>query len=74
MFLEMIRASSDLMHFFFVYDEYTDRMDYEGASAMADVVKSAFHAPYKPRDVNEHFIGEMARQLVIFSVLGFNRT
>jgi Delta6-protoilludene synthase len=50
------------MHLFFVYDEYTDVMDVDGAREVARIVGDAFRNPSTPRPPGEHFLGELSRQ------------
>lgn len=52
------------MNFYFVYDEYTDVMDKDGAQCIANIVMNAFRNPDTPRPEGESFLGEMARQYV----------
>jgi hypothetical protein len=50
------------MHFFFVYDEYTDDMHKGEAQQIADLVIDAINTKDVPRPHGEHFLPEMARQ------------
>jgi len=61
---DLARLGCDLMNFYFVYDEYTDVMDKDGAQRAHDIVMDAFRNPSVPRPQGESFLGEMARQLV----------
>jgi hypothetical protein len=63
-FVELVRSTCDLMHLFFVYDEYTDVMDRESAPEIADIVIDALRNPSVPRPPNECFLGELSRQYV----------
>jgi len=62
---ELIRLGCDLMNLFYVYDEYTDIADGEGATKIRDIVMDAFHNPHKPRPEGELLVGEMARDFWI---------
>ena len=52
------------MNLFWVYDEYTDIADGEGAGKIRDIVMDAFRHPEKPRPEGEFLLGEMAREFV----------
>jgi len=54
------------MNLFYVYDEYTDIADGEGADEIRNIVMDAFHHPEKPRPEGELLLGEMAREFVPF--------
>ena len=54
------------MNLFWVYDEYTDITDGEGAGKICDIVMDAFRHPEKPRPEGEFLLGEMAREFVSF--------
>ena len=54
------------MNLFFVYDEYTDIVDGEGAGKIRDIVMDAFRHPEKPRPEGELLLGGMAREFVSF--------
>ena len=60
------------MNIFYVYDEYTDIADGEGADKIRNIVMDAFRHPEKPRPEGELLLGEMAREFVSF--LFFQRT
>jgi len=62
--LELIRLGCDLMNLFYVFDEYTDIADGEGASKIRDTVMDAMRNPHKPRPEGELLVGEMAREFV----------
>ena len=64
---DFIRASTDLIHFIFVYDEYTDKMNKADAQTIADICMDAMRNPSTPRPSGEHLLGEMARQYVQYS-------
>ncbi|KAF8968469.1 terpenoid synthase [Flammula alnicola] len=61
---ELIRLGCDLMNLFYVYDEYTDIADGEGAGKIRDIVMDAMRNPHKPRPEGELLVGEMAREFV----------
>ena len=61
---EIIRLGCDLMNLFYVYDEYTDIANGEGADRIRDIVMDAFRHPEKPRPEGELLVGEMAREFV----------
>jgi len=63
---EIIRLGCDLMNLFYVYDEYTDIADGEGADKIRNIVMDAFRHPEKPRPEGELLLGEMAREFVPF--------
>ena len=54
------------MNLFYVYDEYTDIANGEGADKIRGIVMDAFHHPEKPRPEGELLLGEMAREFVPF--------
>jgi len=63
---EFIRLGCDLMNLVYVYDEYTDIADGEGADKIRNIVMDAFRHPEKPRPEGELLLGEMAREFVPF--------
>jgi hypothetical protein len=54
------------MNLFYVYDEYTDIADGEGADRVRDIVMDAFRHPEKARPDGELLLGEMAKEFVSF--------
>ena len=52
------------MNLFYVFDEYTDIADGEGATKIRDIVMDAFRNPHKSRPEGELLLGEMAREFV----------
>ena len=52
------------MNLFYVFDEYTDIADGEGAGHIRDIVMDALYHPEKPRPEGEHLLGEMTREFV----------
>ena len=62
--LEIIRLGCDLMNLFYVFDEYTDIADGEGATKIRDIMMDAFRNPHKSRPEGELFLGEMTREFV----------
>jgi len=59
---DCLRAACDLMDLFFIYDEYTDKLDGDGARNCADIVMDALRNPHKERPQGESKLGEIARQ------------
>ncbi len=60
--LGCLRVSCDLMALFFIYDEYTDKLEGDGARTCADMVVDALRNPYKERPQDESKLGEITRQ------------
>ncbi|KAI9462678.1 terpenoid synthase [Russula earlei] len=56
------RAACDLMVLFFIYDEFTDTVNADGARRYADLVMDAIRNPHKTRPQGEPKLGEIARQ------------
>jgi hypothetical protein len=54
------------MLLFFIYDEFTDKVDDDGARFYADMVMDAIRNPHKARPQGELKLGEIARQYVCF--------
>jgi hypothetical protein len=54
------------MLLFFIYDEFTDKVDGDGARLYADMVMDAIRNPHKTRPQGEPKLGEIARQYVCF--------
>jgi Delta6-protoilludene synthase len=52
------------MALFFIYDEFTDKVDGDGARLYADMVMDAIRNPHKERPQGEAKLGEIARQYV----------
>ena len=52
------------MALFFIYDEYTDKLDGDGAHACADMVIDTLRNPHKERPQGESKLGEITRQYV----------
>ncbi|KAI0306220.1 terpenoid synthase [Multifurca ochricompacta] len=50
------------MALFFIYDEFTDKVDGDGARVYAEMVMDAIENPYKGRPQGEPKLGEIARQ------------
>jgi len=59
---DCLRISCDLMALFFIYDEYTDKLDGDGARTCADMVVDALRNPHKERPQGESKLGEITRQ------------
>ena len=56
------------MALFFMYDEFTDKVDGDGARLYAEMVMDAIRNPHKERPQGEVQLGEIARQYVCFPV------
>jgi hypothetical protein len=52
------------MVLFFIYDEFTDKVDGDGARLYAKMVMDAIRNPHKDRPQGEPKLGEIARQYV----------
>ena len=52
------------MAFFYIYEEYTDKLDGDGARTCANVVMDTLRNPHKERPQGELKLGEIARQYV----------
>jgi hypothetical protein len=52
------------MVLFFIYDEFTDKVDGDGARVYAEMVMDAIRKPHKERPQGEPKLGEIARQYV----------
>ena len=63
-FLDGVRVACDLMVLFFIYDEFTDKVDGDGARLYAEMVMDAIRNPHKERPQGEPKLGEIARQYV----------
>lgn len=50
------------MNLFYVYDEYTDVADANGADTIRNIIMDALRDPQKPRPEGELLIGEMTRK------------
>jgi hypothetical protein len=57
------------MALFFIYDEFTDKVDGDGARFYADMVMDAIRNPHKARPQGEPKLGEIARQYVFHAVV-----
>lgn len=55
------------MVLFFIYDEFTDKVDGDGARVYAEMVMDAIRNPHTERPQGEPKLGEIARQYVSFS-------
>jgi Delta6-protoilludene synthase len=56
------RVGSDLMVVLFIFDEFTDKVDGDGARVYAEMVMDAIRNPHKKRPQDEPKLGEIARQ------------
>ena len=52
------------MVLFFIYDEFTDKVDGDGARVYAEMVMDAIRNPHAERPQGEPKLGEIARQYV----------
>ena len=52
------------MVLFFIYDEFTDKVDGDGARVYAEMVMDAIRNPHEERPQGEPKLGEIARQYV----------
>ncbi|KAH8651060.1 isoprenoid synthase domain-containing protein [Xylariales sp. PMI_506] len=59
---EQLRSGCDLMHLFFMFDEYSDVSSTEEVSEQARIQMDALRNPYKPRPEGEWVGGEITRQ------------
>jgi hypothetical protein len=50
------------MVLFFIYDEFTDKVDGDGARFYAEMAMDAIRNPHKARPEGEPQLGEIARQ------------
>jgi hypothetical protein len=57
-----VRVACDLMALFFIYDEFTDKVDGDGARLYAKMVMDAIRNPHKDRPQGEPKLGEITRQ------------
>lgn len=67
MSLDCLRVACDLMVLFFIYDEYTDNANGDGARACADLVTDVLRNPHMERPHGESKLGEITRQYAHFS-------
>jgi Delta6-protoilludene synthase len=59
---DRLRVACDLMVLFYIFDEFTDKVDGEGARIYAELVVDALQNPHSERPADEAKIGEIARQ------------
>jgi hypothetical protein len=59
-----MRSGCDLMHLFFMFDEYSDQSTPDEVWRQAEIQMDAFCYPDKPRPRGEWVGGEIARQYV----------
>ncbi|KAI0284089.1 terpenoid synthase [Russula brevipes] len=57
-----LRAGADLMHVYYIYDEYSDVAHEDEVQVMANVIKDALRDPHTPRPKGEWVGGEVTRQ------------
>ncbi|KAK3295342.1 isoprenoid synthase domain-containing protein [Chaetomium fimeti] len=60
--LKYVRSGCDLMHLFFMFDEYSDQSTPEEVWHQASIQMDALCYPHKPRPKGEWIGGEIARQ------------
>jgi len=65
---DCLRVACDLMAFMFVCDEYTDKVDNDGAHAYAEIVMDALRNPHKERPKGESNLGEIARRFSLQAI------
>ncbi|KAK8071749.1 terpenoid synthase [Apiospora saccharicola] len=61
--LKQLRSGCDLMHLFFMFDEYSDKAGPEEVWDQARIQLNALANPYMPRPAGEWIGGEFTRQL-----------
>jgi hypothetical protein len=54
------------MALFYLFDEFTDKVDGKGALAHVEVVVDALRNPHSERPPGESKLGEITRQWVVF--------
>jgi Delta6-protoilludene synthase len=59
---DRLRIACDLMVLFYIFDEFTDKADGEGARAYAELVVDALQNPHSERPPGEVKLGEITRQ------------
>jgi len=57
-----LRVGCDLMHLFFLFDEFSDRGSPEEVKSQAKILRHAISSPQTPRPQGEWIGGEIARQ------------
>ncbi|KAI0267839.1 terpenoid synthase [Gloeopeniophorella convolvens] len=61
---DCLRVACELMVLGFMFDEFTDNVDDDGARAYADMITDAVLNPHRERPEGEAALGEIARQYV----------
>lgn len=59
---DRLRVACDLMALFYIFDEYTDKVDGNGALALAEVVVDALRNPHSERPHGESKLGRITQQ------------
>jgi hypothetical protein len=59
---DRLRVACDLMALFYIFDEFTDKVDGQGALALVEVVVDALRNPHSERPLGESKLGEITRQ------------
>lgn len=59
---DRLRAACDLMALFYIFDEFTDKVDGKGALALAEIVVDALRNPHSSRSPGESKLGEITQQ------------
>jgi len=59
---DCLRVACDLMVLFYIFDEFTDKVDGKGAREYADLVVDALRNPHDERPPGESKLGEITRQ------------
>ncbi|KAH9976471.1 terpenoid synthase [Russula compacta] len=65
---DCLGVACDLMALMFVVDEYTDKVDNDGARAYAEIVMDALRKPHSERPQGESKLGEIARQFSLKAI------
>jgi hypothetical protein len=59
---DRLGVACDLMALFYIFDEYTDKVDGNGALALAEVVVDALRNPHSERPHGESKLGKVTQQ------------
>lgn len=59
---EQVRSGCELMHLFFMFDEYSDKASPDEVLSQAQVMIDALKSPETPRPKGEWIGGEIMRQ------------
>jgi hypothetical protein len=61
---DCLRVACDLMVLFYIFDEFTDKVDGNGARAYAELVVDVLRNPHMERPRGESKLGEITQQCV----------